>query len=57
MLEAEISQLFAGSLAQLRDDFAAFRGEGLPGAPQLGVELLEFSVEPAQFGVALFQAL
>ena len=57
LLEAEVGQLLAGGLAELRDDFAAFRGEGLAGAPQLGVELLEFGVEAGQLGIALLQAL
>ncbi len=53
LLEAEVGELLADGLAELGDDFAAFGGEGLAGAPEFGVELLELGVEAGQFGVAL----
>ena len=57
MLEAEVGELLADGLAELGNDFAAFGGKGLAGAPEFGFELLEFGVEAAQLGIALLQAL
>ena len=57
MLEAQVGQLLAGGLAELRDDLPAPGRKGLARTPQVGVELLEFGIQPAQLGIALLQAL
>ena len=43
LFEAEIVELLADGLGELRDDLAAFGREGLAGAPQVGLELLPSS--------------
>ena len=55
MLEAEVVELLADGLAELRDDFAAFGGKRLPGAPKLGFKLLQLGVDASQLGLALLE--
>lgn len=55
--KAEVLELFDSSLAQLRNDFAALRGEVLADLPDFRIELFEFAVDAVQLLVALFELL
>src|SRR6266436_9096921 len=57
LLEAEVGELLGDGPAEFRDDLAPFRRERLAGGPNLCLNFLEFGIEPAQFSVALFQAV
>jgi phosphoribosyl 1,2-cyclic phosphate phosphodiesterase len=55
LLEAEIGQLAVHGLGEVRNGFSPLFREGLAAAEQVGVELPKGRVDPAQFGVALFE--
>ena len=44
LLEAEVGELLADGLAEFRDDLAPLGRKRLAGAPEFGLELLEFGI-------------
>ena len=56
LLEAEVFELAGGGFGELRDDFAAARGEVGAGAPEFAFDLFERGLESREFGFALFEA-
>jgi hypothetical protein len=56
LLETQIVELFAHGLRKLRNNFAAFGGKVFARAQQFRIQFLQFTIEPGQFAIALFQA-